>query len=271
MVLSVRDGAEPGLASFDEANGLLSPEDGPPVEVVNPKGAAEVVVACEHAANRIPRALGSLGLEAEALESHIAWDPGAAEVARALARRLDAAAILQRFSRLVHDCNRPAGSAEAVPARSETFEIPGNRGLDAAARKARGAAVYAPFHDALGGLLDRRLKAERRPVLATIHSFVPRYHGRPRKVELGILHDSDPRLAEALLDLAAAGELDVRRNEPYGPADGVTHTLKAQAVPRGLLNVMIEIRSDLVADPRSQSAMAERLAGWLTEALDGLG
>ena len=271
MVLSVRDDAEPGLAGSDEVGDLLSPEDGPPVEVVNPQGASEVVVVCEHAANRIPRALGSLGLEAEALESHIAWDPGAAEVAREVARRLDATAVLQRFSRLVHDCNRPSASAEAMPARSEAFEVPGNRGLTATARQARSEAVYRPFHETLGGLLDRRLEAGRRPVLATIHSFVPRYHGRPRRVELGILHDSDPRLAEAMLALAAGGALDVRRNEPYGPDDGVTHTLKAQALPHGLLNVMIEIRSDLVAERPGQAALAERLAGWLTEALKGLG
>ncbi len=271
MVFSVRNDAEPEPSSFDEAKGLLSPADGPPIEVVNPKGASEALVVCEHAANRVPRALDSLGLTAEALESHIAWDPGAASVARELARRLDATAILQRFSRLVHDCNRPSGSEAAMPARSEAYNVPGNRGLTAAARKARSDAIYAPFHEALGSLLDRRQEAGRRPVLVTVHSFVPRYHGRPRRVELGILHDSDPRLAEAMLALAAAGELDARRNEPYGPKDGVTHTLKLHALPRGLLNVMIEIRSDLIANRRSQSAMAERLAQLLTEALDRVG
>ncbi len=271
MVFSVRDDAEAGLESSDEAGGLLSPADGPPVEVLNAQGSSEVIIVCEHAANRIPRALCSLGLAAQALESHIAWDPGAAEVARQLAARLDAAAILQRFSRLVHDCNRPSGSADAMPTRSEAFEVPGNRGLTATARKARSDAIYAPFHEAVSDLIDRRLEAGRQPALVTIHSFVPRYHGRPRKVELGILHDSDPRLAEAMLRLASEGEFDARRNEPYGPEDGVTHTLKQHGIPRRLLNVMIEIRSDLIADRRSQTAMAERLAGWLTEALDGLG
>ena len=271
MVFSVRDGAEPGLASFDEAKGLLGPADGPPIEIVNPHGSSRVLITCEHAANRLPLALGSLGLAAEALESHIAWDPGAAPVARGLAQRLDATAILQRFSRLAHDCNRPAGSEAAMPTRSEAFDIPGNRDLTAAARKARSEALYLPFHAAVGGLLDQRRRGGRHPVLVTVHSFVPRYHGRPREVELGILHDSDPRLADALLALAAKGALDVRRNEPYGPEDGVTHTLRVQAVPRGLLNVMIEIRSDLVAEPQGQEAMAARLAGWLGEALDGLG
>ena len=271
MVFSVRDDAEPGPQSFDEAKGLLSAADGPPVEIVNPQADSGILLVCEHAANRVPRALGSLGLEAETLESHIAWDPGAAEVARGLAQRLDATAVLQRFSRLVHDCNRPAGSEDAMPARSEAFDIPGNRNLTEAARRARSKAVYEPFHATVSARLDRRQDASRRPVLVTVHSFVPRYHGKPRKVELGILHDSDPRLAEAMLDLAAASELDARRNEPYGPEDGVTHTLKVHGISRGLLNVMIEIRSDLIADRQSQDEMGARLAGWLTEALDELG
>ena len=271
MVFSVRDDAEPGPESFDEAKGLLSAVDGPPFEVVNSQGVSEILIVCEHATNRVPHALGSLGLDAEVLESHIAWDPGAAEVARGLAQRLDAPAVLQRISRLVHDCNRPAGSEDAMPARSEAFDVPGNRNLSEAERRARSEAIYVPFHTAVSHQLEERKGPGGRPVLVTVHSFVPRYHGRPREVELGILHDSDPRLAEAILELAAASELDARRNEPYGPEDGVTHTLKLHGISRGLLNVMIEIRSDLIADERSQDEMTARLAAWLIEALDELG
>ena len=268
MVFSVRDAAEPGLSSFDEAQGLLSPEDGPPVEVVNPQGPAKILLVCEHASKRLPLALGTLGLDAEALESHIAWDPGAAAVAEGLAARLDATLVLQRFSRLAQDCNRPPEAEDAMPARSEAYEIPGNRDLTAAARQARSAAIYAPFHDKITALLDAR--QAQAPVLVTIHSFVPRYLGRQRSVELGILHDSDTRLADALLAGALKG-LDIRRNQPYGPEDGVTHSLQRHALPRGLLNVMIEIRSDLIPDDDSQAVMAERLAAWLTQALGEIG
>ena len=267
MVFSVRDDAVPGQGSFDSAGDLLVPEDGSPVEVVNPQWASKILLVCEHASNRIPRALGRLGLDPAALESHIAWDPGAAPVARGLAERLDATLVLQRFSRLVQDCNRAADAEDAMPSRSEAFEVPGNRDLTAAARQARTAALYDPFHERIGALLDRG----RATALVTVHSFVPSYLGRPREVELGILHDSDARLADSLLTHAADSKFDLRRNEPYGPEQGVTHTLARHAIPRGLLNVMIEIRSDLIADPNSQAAMAERLAGWLTRALDETG
>ena len=50
---------------------------------------------------------------------------------------------------------------------------------------------------------------------------------------------------------------------PVTRANGVTHTLAAHAIPRGLLNAMIEIRNDLIADPAGQQAMAERLSRWV--------
>ncbi|MDX1488984.1 MAG: hypothetical protein R3268_12325, partial [Acidiferrobacterales bacterium] len=53
--------------------------------------------------------------------------------------------------------------------------------------------------------------------------------------------------------------------------DGVTHTLVEHALPRGLLNVMLEIRNDLVADNSSQTRMAEWLSSCLAQALMAVG
>ncbi|HNS86090.1 MAG TPA: N-formylglutamate amidohydrolase, partial [Parvularculaceae bacterium] len=64
------------------------------------EGSGPFVVVCEHASNRLPRALGTLGLSAADLDRHIAWDPGAAEIATGLGRALDATVVLQRYSRL---------------------------------------------------------------------------------------------------------------------------------------------------------------------------
>lgn len=113
------------------------------------------------------------------------------------------------------------------------------------------------------------MKAGRRPVLVTIHTFTPVYHGKPRAVELGILHDRDSRLADVLL--AAAEEhssLKVERNEPYGPQDGVMHTLQKHALPLQLLNVMIEIRNDLVCREEDRKAVGAQLVAMLQAALD---
>lgn len=60
-----------------------------------------------------------LGLSATALASHIAWDPGAVEVARRLAEHLDAPLIASGYSRLVIDCNRPLTSEESITSTSD--------------------------------------------------------------------------------------------------------------------------------------------------------
>ena len=246
---------------------ILSGEDGSPVETVNPDGRADVVLICEHAANRIPGALHNLGIDAATRRSHVAWDPGAAEVACAMADRLDAPLFLQRFSRLVYDCNRPVFADSAVPAVSERYAIPGNDGLDPAGRTSRQAAIYLPFRDSVAAFVRQRMAAGRPPMIVTVHTFTPVFQRKRRTTELGVLHDADARLADAVLAvLARESDLTVRRNDPYGPADGVTHTLKVQALGHGLPNVMFEIRSDLVADAAGQRAFAERLSRTLTAA-----
>lgn len=248
-----------------------SPEDAV-VEVINPEGRGAVVLACEHASPAIPPDLGALGLSPAALTSHVAWDPGALAVAREMARLLDAPLVASRVSRLVYDCNRPPEAPDAMPARSEAHEIPGNAALAMAERRRRVETIYEPFHAALAACLKTAASA-RPPALVTVHSFTPVYKGVWRAVDLGVLHDADARLADALLATAALGPacgLAVRRNEPYGPADGVTHTLVRHGTAWRRLNAMLEIRNDRIADDAGQHALAALLAEALTQALDAL-
>lgn len=250
---------------------LIDADKGSPVEMENLDGSGDILLICEHAGNRIPRSLQNLGLDQAVLSSHVAWDPGAAEVSKAIARLLDAPLILQRFSRLVYDCNRPPDAASAMPERSEIFDIPGNLGLTEAARQRRTEAIYRPFREEIARHLDQKMKQGRAPAVVTIHSFTPVFHGQRRSVELGLLHDADTALADAMLDMSEDwADLKVRRNEPYGPKDGVTHTLQVDAITRGLSNVMIEIRNDLIKTPAEQTAMATRLADLVTEGLSRL-
>ncbi len=247
------------------------PSLGRTVDVTNPSGAGRFVVVCEHASNFIPAELDNLGLAAHEIQSHIAWDPGALPVAQALAARLDAPLVAQRVSRLVYDCNRALEAESAVPAVSESTGIPGNSGLSAARRRARMERYYTPFRGALSDCIERRMTAARAPAIVTLHSFAPRFRGQRRDFDIGILHDTDSRFADALLEAAEAkNDFVIRRNEPYGPQDGVMHTLAEHAMPRGLLNAMLEIRHDLIADPGSQGAMAAWLSGRAEEALASL-
>lgn len=232
------------------------------VHLWNAEGRSEVVLVCEHASSFIPDHLRHLGLSAQDRLSHAAWDPGALEVAKHLSRRLEAKLVAGAVSRLVYDCNRPPDAPDAMPARSELIAVPGNVGLDAAAKAARVATYYDPFHAAVRAALQ----VTRNAILVTVHSFTPVFHGKARHVEIGVLHDADTRLADAMLATADRA-FNVQRNQPYGPQDGVTHTLKEHGLAGGHLNVMIEVRSDLIATPQQQAEMAGILGRWLETAL----
>lgn len=225
-----------------------------------------IVLVCEHASPFIPETLENLGLPDALRETHIAWDPGAMDVAKRLSNKLGASLISGGVSRLVYDCNRPPGAVGAIPEESEIFDVPGNRGLSEQERKVRADLVYHPFHSALAKLLKSR---DATPVLVTIHSFTPVYFGQKRETEIGILHDKDARLADAMLQSAEtqARQWKVERNAPYGPQDGVTHTLQRHALPNRLLNVMIEVRNDLLKTPLDRELIANVLSDWVLLAM----
>jgi predicted N-formylglutamate amidohydrolase len=238
---------------------LLAPDELPAVEIREGRG--PFVIVCEHASNALPAALGTLGLSRDHLERHIAWDPGAAAVAEGLAARLGGDLVLQRYSRLAVDCNRAPDLAEAIPARSEDTDIPGNVGLGDAERAARLGAVWAPFHEALERLLDRRRTAGRPTILVTVHSFTPVYRGVARPLHVGIISTGERTLADALLAaLRRDAGLIVGDNEPYSPKDNVDYTIRRHGFDRGLPHAMIEIRNDLVIDEEGQKQWAARLA-----------
>lgn len=232
---------------------------------------SDILLVCEHASNHFPDEFGPLGLGDDLRQAHIAWDPGALGVARGLAARLDAGLVHARVSRLVYDLNRPPHAPGAMPVRSEIYDIPGNRDLSAEDRLKRTRAVYLPFHAALHDEIARRIALGRPPVIITVHSFTPVYFGKTRAVEFGVIHDADDRLALAVVNAARQmTELETRLNEPYSAADSVTHTLRLQATPYGLDNVMLEIRNDLIATPEAERIMADKLARVLRAALGEL-
>ena len=230
--------------------------------VHNSHGQHPVVLVCEHASATIPPQYDNLGISAEAARSHIAWDPGAVVTARYLANQLDAVLVEGAISRLVYDCNRPPESPGAMPERSEIFDIPGNRNLSDKERANRISSCYEPFKNSVASILADHPSE---PVLVTVHSFTPVYNGERRAVEIGILHDDDARLADAILDVAEG--FCIQRNQPYGPEDGVTHTLKLHGIRNSLHNVMIEIRNDLLETDVQCQQMAAHLEHWLSTAL----
>ncbi|HSE13295.1 MAG TPA: N-formylglutamate amidohydrolase, partial [Rudaea sp.] len=118
---------------------LLAADEPPAFAIERERGASPFLLICDHASRRMPRALGNLGVPESELQRHVAWDIGAAGVASRLSAALDAFLIMQNYSRLVIDCNRPLDAPGSIVARSEATDIPGNIGVSetAAAMRAR--------------------------------------------------------------------------------------------------------------------------------------
>lgn len=244
---------------------LLAQDEPSPVEVLRETGSSDLLLAADHAGRLIPRALGRLGVSEAELLRHIAWDIGIEGVTRRLSDALDATAILQRYSRLVIDCNRDPSVPSSMPTISERTDIPGNRNLTDQERAARIAEIFTPYHDRIRALLDER--AARRTVVVAMHSFTPTFKGESRSMQVGVLYNRDARLANIMLDLLRAeGDLVVGDNAPYAVSDVTDYTVPVHAERRGLPHVEIEIRQDLIAHEAGQADWAGRFARLLRQA-----
>ncbi|HEY6482463.1 MAG TPA: N-formylglutamate amidohydrolase [Steroidobacteraceae bacterium] len=254
-----------------ERTSILAPGEPPAARVEQHRGQSPYLLICDHASACIPQRLANLGVAAADLGRHIASDLGAAAVAVTLAARLDAVLILQNYSRLVIDCNRPPDSSDSILEVSDGIRIPGNASITPAAAAARLEQVFQPYHERIRAELDARDALKRRTILLAIHSFTPEMHGRRRPWHAGLLYHRDRRLAGALLAFwRREDKFLIGDNEPYAMSDRTDYTLPEHGERRGIAHVGIELRQDLIADAASQGAWAERLADALVYSLTAL-
>lgn len=237
---------------------LLGPRDPAPVEVLNPTGKAPLLLICEHAGQAVPTRLSGLGITRDQLDAHIGWDIGAAGVTRRLAEALDAPAVLQTYSRLVIDCNRPPEAVDSIPEVSDGHVIPGNRGLANAERQARIDEIFMPYQAAVAEFLDRA------PFRATvsIHSFTPRMNGIDRPWDIGFLFRRDAVTSNGIARTLAARvrDLTIGMNQPYQVDDASDWFVPRIGEARGLRHSLIEIRNDHIRSLAGQTLWADRLS-----------
>lgn len=227
------------------------------------EGAGDILIVVDHASAHVPDDI-DLGIDPALLREHIAVDIGAAPLARMLAARLDARALLAGQSRLVIDLNREADHPRVVPTESDGHAIPGNIGVDVTTRVAR---FHAPWHAAIAAAI-----AERAPTLiVSLHSFTPALASAPtaRPWEIGILYNRDDRAARiAIPALGGAGVL-VGDNEPYS-GKLLNATMNRHAEVKGLPYLGIEVRQDLIGDDAGIDRWSEILAPLIEETRNGL-
>lgn len=256
---------------MDEPFKLLGAGDPAPFQVHRPHGTSPFILIADHAGRAIPAQLGDLGVAQAERDRHIGWDIGIAGVTGRLSERLDAFAILQTYSRLVIDCNRPLEAEGSIVASSDGTPVPANYGITEDEKVARALEIFAPYHARITQELDQRSAGPQAQVLVAMHSFTPTFAGFARPWHAGVLYHRDTRLAHALLAaLRAEPGLVVGDNEPYAISDGSDYAIPVHGEQRGLPHVELEIRQDLIADTLGQHEWAERLARILPALLPDL-
>lgn len=248
---------------------LLDPSDVPVFLVERPAGCSPYVLTCDHAGRAIPRRLANLQLSAEELSTHVAWDLGVADLGRRLAVRLDACVILQSYSRLVIDANRPPDAPDSIPTLSERTRIAANEGLSAHDARTRCDEIFQPYHRRIAAELEAR--GARPTLLVALHSFTPVYMDERRPWHVGVLYGRDARLGRLMLAaLRSDPALVVGDNQPYAVSDATDYTIVVHGEQRRIPHVEIEVRQDLLACATDVEAWAERLGRALEEAVPRL-
>ena len=154
----------------------------------------------------------------------------------------------------------PGGERRATP-------VPGNQELDEAAREARIRTFFRPYHAAVAAVLDARIAAGRWPVLVSMHSFTPVMDAFERPWQIGVLWNQDGRLPIALMDRLRALGITVGDNEPYSGRDAHGYSQHVHGDERGVANVLIEVRQDLIDTHHGAEEWGDLLAGVLHEVL----
>ena len=245
---------------------LLSPNEPSPFVILNPDSVVPLLLVCDHASNRFPQSLGSMGLDYLDRVSHMTLDIGAGAIAESLADKLGATALLCQYSRLVVDCNRELSDNSMFLENSEGTNIPGNQNLQINEKERRVSEIYWPYHNAIEAQICRLRDQYINPIVISIHSFTPVMNGEDREWEMGVLWDKDQITAEFFLNKLTDAGFFVGNNEPYSGKAPEDFTIDYHAEPIGLPHVGIEIRQDLI----NHDEGVERITDTLQEVISAL-
>ena len=219
--------------------------------------ATGLLLLADHASSRV-RGDIALGLPPAMMAEHVAIDIGVDPLARALCARLGCPGVLAAVSRLVIDLNREEDAPGLIPAASDGHAVPGNRGLDAAARAARIARFWRPYHDHVSS----RIAATQPKLLISLHSFTPRLATapvEPRPWQIGVLYNIDERAARIAIPLLVAAGVVTGDNLPYS-GRVLNASMNRHGEANGIAYLGLEVRQELIADAAGVARWCDVLA-----------
>ncbi|MEM1131741.1 MAG: N-formylglutamate amidohydrolase [Pseudomonadota bacterium] len=225
-----------------------------------------LLIIGDHASNTVPAGI-DLGLAPYVMDTHRAVDLGTAQVSALMAKQFGCAVANATASRLVVDLNRHRDDPDVIPHASDAVEIPGNQ-IDEAAHECRLQIYYDSYHTRVGEIIE----SIQPKLLIFLHSFAPkldsqRHQARPW--HFGIMYDHDPRAGQIALDYLYACDIPAGDQLPYS-GKIYNSTINRHGDDRGIANIGLEMRQDLLADDQSCAAMAETVGGMAKVILSAL-
>jgi predicted N-formylglutamate amidohydrolase len=229
--------------------------------------AVRLVFTCEHAAPNIPAAYGRwfrgrLGR----FPAHRVVDAGASDLADRFARRFKAPLHRSRFSRMLVDLNRSEGHPRLFSEISRVMPA------DLKAEVLNG--IYRPYRSGIVQRIDGWLLRGFIAMHVSVHTFSPRWNGRRRRTDVGLLFDPGRRLEKRIcaqwrsrLKRELPG-LKVHFNRPYrGTSNGFTTDLRKNLKDGRYAGIEIEVNQRFFGPDRA--AEGRRVCDLIVRSLEG--
>ena len=255
------------LKAVESQMSLIGPGEKSAFDFINPMGNKQVLLLCDHASNRIPRALENLGVEEWVKDRHVAYDIGVEWITRYMSEKLNAPAFLTNYSRLVIDCNREVEDPSSMPVVSDNIDVPGNHDLSVQDKEIRWGDLFWPYHNAIDEWTQSLKQQNIVPAVLSIHSLTERMGDQERPWDIMFIRNRDHRIMGPLIDKLRAQGLNVGDNEPYDGRVLRGYTIEQHAERHGFPHMLVEFRQDLIDTQEKALKWADTLMDALKEIL----
>ena len=217
------------------------------------------IFSCEHASKRIPPPLQTSFEDKEILQSHWGWDIGTKELVSDLCHTTRSAAVMARFSRLLCDANRHRHRSDLIKEHVEDHPLSFNRLVDEIEAARRIGEYHEPYHQGLDWLIRTRLENPKPFLYISVHSFTPVWSRRLRSMDIGILYNLYPDLAEALQKNLQAEGFFVAMNEPYSAKFGLMYAADRHGKGLKVQHLELEFNQSILCSPERIADVAPKV------------
>lgn len=246
MMLQLPENRLITIENSKKLHNILSKDESPSFTFIERKDPFDVLVLCDHASDKFPHNLNSLGLEEGTYDKHWSVDIGALDVSYVLSELLEAPLIYTNYSRLVADLNRRTDHPTFISEYAGNAPIPANMNITPQEKQARIEELYNPYHDKINLIMEEYSARGRIPILISLHSYTKKFFNQIRSWEMGVLWAQDDRVVVPVINGLRGKGYNVGENEPYDMKYLSMTTTQKHGDMRRLPNLLLEMRNDLI-------------------------